>query len=325
MWFHLEALNPSILRSISPFTPDPHFSATATLVCDVSRGFAITSAVIFIIVSNQCFTSARRALAEKLSLFLNRDEANAESWRWFGEGLGWDRARIIAHGDEFLTEDIENQLTAWLERRTRGEPWAYILGWTIWRGRRFNVTPATLIPRPETEFVLESAIALAEQVSARRVVDVGAGSGILGITLALEINLNVTATDISQEALSTARQNALEHGANITWLCCDFLESVPDPIDLVVSNPPYVDPDDKANLQRELLFEPGAALFAPDRGLEVTTRLLEQCFKRKARGVVLEIGSGQGDELKLRASKIGWQVVEIKQDIAKHDRVLTAW
>ena len=276
-------------------------------------------------MQNQSFTSARRALAEKLSLFLNHNEANAESWRWFEEGLGWGRARIIAHGNEIVTEDIENQLAVWLDRRARGEPWAYILGWTTWRGRRFNVTPATLIPRPETEFVLESAIELAVQIGARRVLDVGAGAGILAVTLALETNLDVTATDISPKALAAAKQNAREHGVNITWLSGDLLASVPDPVDLVVSNPPYVDPDDKANLQRELLFEPGAALFAPDRGLEVTTRLLEQCFKRKARGVVLEIGSGQGDELKLRASKIGWQVVEIKQDIAKHDRVLTAW
>jgi release factor glutamine methyltransferase len=275
-------------------------------------------------VQNQSFTSARRALAEKLSLFLNHNEANAESWRWFEEGLGWGRARIIAHGEELVTEDIENQLAVWLDRRARGEPWAYILGWTTWRGRRFNVTPATLIPRPETEFVLESAIELAVQIGARRVVDVGAGAGILAVTLALETNLDVTATDISPKALAAAKQNAREHGVNITWLSGDLLASVPDPVDLVVSNPPYVDPKDKATLQRELFFEPAEALFAPDRGLEVITRLLEQCFERKARGLVIEIGSGQGDELSLRASKIGWQVIEIKQDTAKHDRVLVA-
>ncbi|MDR1841394.1 MAG: peptide chain release factor N(5)-glutamine methyltransferase [Holophagales bacterium] len=275
-------------------------------------------------MQNQSFTSARRALAEKLSLFLNHNEANAESWRWFEEGLGWGRARIIAHGEELVTEDIENQLAVWLDRRARGEPWAYILGWTTWRGRRFNVTPATLIPRPETEFVLESAIELAVQIGARRVVDVGAGAGILAVTLALETNLDVTATDISPKALAAAKQNAREHGVNITWLSGDLLASVPDPVDLVVSNPPYVDPKDKATLQRELFFEPAEALFAPDRGLEVITRLLEQCFERKARGLVIEIGSGQGDELSLRASKIGWQVIEIKQDTAKHDRVLVA-
>jgi len=272
----------------------------------------------------QSFISARRSLAKRLSGFLSDVEADAESWRWFEEGLGWGRARLIAHGEEIVSEGVENQLDTWFGRRSQGEPWAYILGWVIWRGRRFRVSPATLIPRPETELVFETSVQLAKQIGAGRVVDVGTGTGILGITLALDTSLSVTATDISEEALAVAKQNALELGADLNWTCGDLLTPVADPIELVVSNPPYVDREDEASLQRELSFEPGTALFASDHGMETVTRLLKQCFERNVKGLVVEIGSGQGDALKSRAAEIGWQTVEVKQDLAGHDRVLVA-
>jgi len=251
-------------------------------------------------------------------------EANAESWRWFEEGLGWGRARIAAHGEEPVPKESEGQLDAWLDRRKQGEPWAYILGWTTWRGRRFCVTPATLIPRPETEFVLESALRLANRLAARRVIDVGTGAGILGVTLAIETTLDVTATDISAEALDVARKNAQSHNAGLTFVCGDLLGPVSGPIDLVVSNPPYVDPKDEMALQRELSFEPRMALFAPDHGMGTATRLLKQGIERNAKGLVMEIGAGQGDALRARAIWMGWQSVTIGQDTAGHDRVLTA-
>jgi release factor glutamine methyltransferase len=251
-------------------------------------------------------------------------EANAESWRWFEEGLGWGKSKMTAHGEEPISQETEEQLDAWFNRRKHGEPWAYILGWATWRGRRFCVTPATLIPRPETELVFEAALRVAKQIAAKRVVDVGTGTGILGVTLALGTALDVTATDVSEEALAVAKQNAQEHNARLTFVCGDLLEPISDPIDLVVSNPPYVDPEDEKTLQRELSFEPKLALFAPDRGLEIATRLLKQGIERNARGLVMEIGAGQGEALGARAIEMGWQTVKIEQDTAGHDRVLTA-
>ena len=276
-------------------------------------------------IQKQNFISARRSLAKRLSGFLPGAEADAESWRWFEEGLGWGRARLVAHGEELVPEDLENQLDAWFGRRSQGEPWAYILGWVIWRGRRFRVTPAALIPRPETELVFEAALRLAKQIGASRVVDVGTGTGILGITLALDTSLDVTATDISEEILAVARQNALELNAKLNWVCGDLLTPVADPIELVVSNPPYVDPEDEMSLQPELSFEPQSALFASDHGMETITRLLKQCLERNAKGLVLEIGAGQGDALKSRAAEMGWQTIKVKQDLAGHDRVLIAF
>jgi len=273
---------------------------------------------------SQSFISARRLLAKRLSGFLLDVEAEAESWRWFEEGFGWGRARLITHGDELVPEDLENRLNYWFGRRKHGEPWAYILGWTIWRGRRFRVSPATLIPRPETELVFEATLHLANQIGASRVVDVGTGTGILSISLALETSLDVTATDISEEALAVAKQNALELKADINWAFGDLLTPVAGSIELVVSNPPYVDLEDEAKLQRELSFEPKTALFASDHGMETLTRLLMQCLERNVKGLVLEIGSGHGDALKSKAVKMGWSAVEVKRDLAGHDRVFIA-
>ena len=270
------------------------------------------------------FCSAREALAERLSLFLDREEAKSESWRWFDEGLGWGRARLFAHGEEPMPNDIQAKLATWFERRKRGEPWAYILGWSLWKGRRFIVTPATLIPRPETEQVLEEAFRLSHIISAEKLVDVGTGTGILAITIALESGLSVSATDISNDALEIARQNALMHAVNIDWSVGDLLEPIAGAIDMVVSNPPYIDPGNEKTLQRELGFEPRVALFSTGKGMDVATRLLGQCLERGVRGAVLEIGAGQGGELESRAFDMGWATVAIKQDMAKHDRVLIA-
>jgi release factor glutamine methyltransferase len=262
------------------------------------------------------------ALALRLKGFLPEPEARAESWRWFEEGLGWGKARILGFGEERISEDAQCQIEAWLERRSLGEPWAYILGWAVWRGRRFFVTPATLIPRPETELVLETALRLAKQNGALDVVDVGTGSGILGIAMALEAKLDVTATDTSQDALDVAKKNAKEHNVELGWAQGCLLEPVAGPIDMVVSNLPYVDPRTKTGLQRELAFEPAIALFANDDGMGQIKKLLLQAHKRRVKCLVMEIGAGQGAELMSTAFNVGWQNIEIKQDMASHDRVL---
>ncbi|MCL1892816.1 MAG: peptide chain release factor N(5)-glutamine methyltransferase [Holophagaceae bacterium] len=270
------------------------------------------------------YKAGRLTLAKSLSAFLDGQEANAESWRWFDEGLGWSKARMYAHGEDCISEEIQSKIAGWLIRRKAGEPWAYILGWVVWRGRRFCVTPATLIPRPETEMVLESALELARLIGAKHVVDVGTGAGILGISLALESSLVVTATDISCEALAVAKQNAKAHDAKLCWVQGNLLEPVANPIEMVISNMPYIPIGHAGELQREIAFEPRTALFAGDMGMELINKLLIQGFQRNAKGIILEIGSEQGEELKSRAKQIGWQNVEIKKDIAGHDRVIVA-
>ena len=270
------------------------------------------------------FLGLRLQLQSQLGTFLPPDEALAESWRWFEDGLGRNRTWLMAHGEEAASQEDEQQLGTWLGRRRTGEPWAYILGWTLWRGRRFEVTRDTLIPRPETELVLEAALDVGRRLGVFHACDVGTGSGILGVTLALETDWKVVASDISRKALKVARRNADNLGARLMFFEGSLLGPLHDPVGLVVSNPPYVDPDDRPSLQRELAWEPEGALFATDHGLAVATALLREARVRSAPGVVLEIGAGQGQELNSRANAMGWRNLMIHKDFAGHDRVLVA-
>ena len=270
------------------------------------------------------YADLRRDLAGMLARFLPPEEAVAESWRWMEEGLGRSRSWMLAHGDEAVPGAEREQVGRWIRRRREGEPWSYLIGWAPFRERRWKVTRDTLIPRPETELVLEAALEVGRRLGVKRAVDVGTGTGILGVSLALETDWAVTATDLSPAALAVARTNAEAHGAAVTFLEGDLLDPVPDPLDLVVSNPPYVAEADRPGLQRELAFEPDMALFSPDRGLQHPTRLLTQARARGARALVLEIGAGQGGELCRRALQLGWSKALNHQDLAGHDRILVA-
>jgi len=273
---------------------------------------------------SKTYLQSRRDLTSALALFLDPDEAQAEASRWFEEGLERDRTWLLLHGQEPITTQHRQKLEHWLERRRTGEPWAYILGWSLFRGRRFRVTPATLIPRPETEEVLDVALEIGRRLGVERACDIGTGSGILAICMALETNWAVRGSDLSPAALAVAQGNAASLDAAVDFSYGSLLDPLPDPLGLVVSNPPYVDPADREGLQRELAFEPEMALFAPDQGLALSTELLRQALERRAPGCVLEIGAGQGAELCRRARQQGWRQAEARTDFAGHDRILIA-
>jgi release factor glutamine methyltransferase len=272
----------------------------------------------------QTYHQFRLDLASALALFLDPDEAHAECLRWFEEGLGLSRAWLVAHGDDLVPTATRRRVSGWVRRRQTGEPWAYILGWSLFRDRRFKVTPDTLIPRRETELLVEAALDVGRRLQVDRCVDVGTGSGIIAISLALETQWRVLATDLSASALAVARGNAGSLGAEVFFREGSLLEPVPDPPGLVVANLPYVDPADQPGLQRELAFEPASALFAPDRGLALSEALLSQARVSRAPACLLEIGAGQGGELCRRAMGIGWGKAMVHQDFAGHDRILVA-
>lgn len=266
----------------------------------------------------------RLDLAAALSQFLDPREANAEAIRWFEEGFGKSRSWMAAHGDEAVPGGVRAQVSTWLRRRKKGEPWVYILGWTEWRARRFEVTAETLIPRPETELVLEAALDLGHRLKVDRAVDIGTGTGILGITMALETDWHVSATDLSPDALVVAKRNAEALGAALEFYSGHLLDPIQSPLGLVVSNPPYVDPADRPSLQPELAWEPASALFAKQQGLALNLELLQEAKRRGAKGCVLEIGAGQGEVLKAKGLALGWKRIQIHRDLAAHDRVLMA-
>ncbi|WP_243288782.1 peptide chain release factor N(5)-glutamine methyltransferase [Geothrix terrae] len=272
----------------------------------------------------QTYRQLRLDLGAALAEFLDHAEAHAESLRWFEEGLGLPRSWMAAHGGDLVPDEVRAQVSTWVRRRRTGEPWAYILGWCFFRDRRFKVTRETLIPRPETELLVEAALDVGTRLGVSRCVDVGTGSGIIAASLALETDWQVSASDLSPGALAVARENIAALGAPVTFFEGSLLDPVPDPLGLVVANLPYVDPADEPSLQRELAFEPASALFAPDRGLALSTRLLEQARVRQASACLLEIGAGQGGELCRRAMGVGWPKAMVHQDLAGHDRILVA-
>jgi release factor glutamine methyltransferase len=272
----------------------------------------------------QTYHQLRLELASILAGFLPPEEAQAECFRWFEEGLGHSRSWISAHGADLAPADVQRKVHGWVRRRKSGEPWAYILGWSLFRGRRFKVTPDTLIPRPETELLVEAALDVGRRLKVDRCVDVGTGSGIIAVSLALETDWAVVATDLSPGALLVAKSNAKQLGAALQFHEGSLLDPLPDPMGLVVANLPYVDPADEATLQRELAFEPGSALFAPEHGLALSTSLLDQARARRSPACLLEIGANQGGELCRRALGSGWRKAMVHQDFAGHDRILIA-
>ncbi|MBS1766092.1 MAG: peptide chain release factor N(5)-glutamine methyltransferase [Acidobacteria bacterium] len=269
----------------------------------------------------------RHRLATQLSAFLDADEARAEAAAWLDEGLGKSRAWIASHGSEPVPFEAQAKVAAWLKRREAGEPWQLILGWTPFRGRRFAVTRDTLIPRPESELAVEEAIALGRRLGAARAVDIGTGSGIIAISLALESDWPISAVELSPGALAVARSNAHSLGAKVDFHPGSLLDPLPraffaDGRALVVANLPYVDPADEPSLQRELAYEPAMALFSPGRGLDLNKALLRDARLRGACGLVLELGAGQGAELTAFATAQGWEHARIVKDWHDHDRVL---
>src|SRR6267142_2441089 len=162
--------------------------------------------------------------------------------------LGWDKATLLANLREPTPTPLEPRFSEWIARRETSEPTAYIVGTREFWGRPFLVTPAVLIPRPETEFIVEEAVPLVRGLPAPRIADIGTGSGILGVTLASELSAaTVVATDLSGDALDVARENARRLGVadRMVFVETSYLDGVEDGFDLIVANPPYVRDGDK--------------------------------------------------------------------------------
>jgi release factor glutamine methyltransferase len=238
--------------------------------------------------------------------------------------IGCDRAWLYAHSDQELRELWWIHYGRYLHERIQGKPTQYITGRQEFYGREFRVTPDVLIPRPETEHVVEAALKLA--MGKNRIADIGTGSGAIAVTLALETSASVAATDISLAALRVAAENARRLGATARFAACDLggaLET--GAFDMVVSNPPYVPERDATTVQREVReYEPAVALFGGGDGCEIYRRLAPEAMRllRPGGWLVMEIGYKSGDAV--RAMLAGWKDVEIISDLAGLPRVTKA-
>jgi release factor glutamine methyltransferase len=245
--------------------------------------------------------------------------------------LGRDRAYLFSYPELELSCRELSDYCALIDRRASGEPLQYITGHQEFWGVDFQVTPAVLIPRPETEHAVETALELLRGMDSPRIIDVGTGSGCIALALASELSqATIEAVDISGEALEVARNNAERLGlaARVCFAQGDLLENhlSGDPaFDMVISNPPYVGASEADKLQIEVReHEPHCALFGGQQGLDVYRRLIPQAEQVLKPGgwLVLEIGYSQ--EQGIRELLSGWLEVRMVPDLQGIPRVLVA-
>ena len=233
--------------------------------------------------------------------------------------LAW----LIAHDDEELSDEDEDRYTDLLARRFRGEPLQYIRGRCEFYGREFLTDRRALIPRPETEHLVESAVSLLPQSA--RVVDIGTGSGCISVSLAAERpDVSVFATDISIEALQVARANRDRLGARVDFLVADSIHGLRGPFDAILSNPPYIPRGEIDYLQREVReHEPHVALTTGGDGLDVVRQLvgLGPALLKPDGRLFMEIGYRQSEDVRALANERGWGSIRFVDDLATIPRM----
>jgi release factor glutamine methyltransferase len=241
--------------------------------------------------------------------------------------LHCERAYLYAHGDEPLPDRAWIHYGRYLHERLSGKPTQYITHHQEFYGRDFYVNRDVLIPRPETEHLVESALAFLKEHPAAAVMDVGTGSGAIAISVAIESGKTIIASDISLAAVAVAERNRRTHEAHVAFFAGDLLEAVhPASLDLLLSNPPYVPGADAANMQAEVRdWEPHIALFAGPSGFEIYERLIagaEQCVKPGGR-LMMELGYTSLDRVREMLMP-KWGDIEVISDLAGLPRVISA-
>jgi len=272
------------------------------------------------------------------SAYLELGHARVESFHLAAEllmahALGWDRVRVLAHPGEPISDRVGAHFQDLVGRLANGEPLQYLTGLQEFYGRSFRVTPAVLIPRPETELLVEKAIQLARlrNVVPCRIADVGTGSGCIALSIACEIpRSEVVAIDISPDALMVAQGNArrLVERGRVRFVCGDLLGPfLNEPIfDLILSNPPYVPRKDGQVAARVRDHEPHVALFGGEDGLHYYGRLAPQAAERIRPGgwLVVEVGYSQVKSVRQILRAAGLAVVETIDDLQGIPRCVVA-
>ena len=280
---------------------------------------------------NRHWISIREALLWGSRVLRNAqtDNPRLEAATLLAALLRCDQAALIAHGDDPLAPEMWTQYQQWVFRRSQGEPLAYILGYQWFYGLKLHVTPDVLIPRPETETLVEVALAdiRALPSSQPRVVDVGTGSGAIALAIAAHApRCWVLGTDISPRALRVAAYNARALRIPIHFAVADLLTPLRGPFDLIAANLPYVGYEEADILDPAVrLYEPPEALWGGTHGLEIVARLVEQVPRRLApKGVLLlEMGYRQGQAMQeLLREAFPNAHVTVYRDLAGHQRVV---
>jgi release factor glutamine methyltransferase len=256
-------------------------------------------------------------------------EARREASALLAHIIQKDRTFLISHAENALDDRVVREFEAAIERRATGEPAQYITGVQDFYGRSFQVTPAVLIPRPETELLVEAALDV--MTGNAMVCDVGTGSGCIAVTLLCErVDAHAVAVDISEAALAVARDNASALGVSEridlrVSDCFASLDPGTDQFDVIVSNPPYVSAAAVRGLQREVRdHEPLVALSPGDDGLSAIRRLLSDApnFLRESGYLLVEIGFDQGENVRQLVDERVWTLQNILPDLQGIPRIV---
>ena len=235
--------------------------------------------------------------------------------------MGVDRAIVVSDPNRALEPGEARTFQDYARRRTRREPVAYILGRKGFRTIELEVDRRVLVPRPETEHLVEAALELPQGA---RVVDVGTGSGAVALALKTERpDLEVLATDASADAVEVARANAQRLGLDVEVLEGDLLEPVAGPLDAVLSNPPYVAEEARPTLPADITsHEPDIAVFAGGEGLDIVRRLITEAATTEARLLALEIGMGHSGQVAELMRRAGFEETSVTADLAGIPRIV---
>jgi release factor glutamine methyltransferase len=269
----------------------------------------------------------------------------AEVRLFLGRVLGQSAAWLEAHRDEALSPELAGQFSALVARRAAGEPVAYLLGTREFYGREFDVTPDVLIPRPETELLVDivkdwvqgrgpekvgaggtaNGSAIARATERPRLLDLGTGSGCIAITLALELPaIEVTAVDVSPQALAVAQRNAVRLGAQVQFVESDWFAALPPAgFDFIVANPPYIAAGDPHLIQGDLRFEPVGALTDQDDGLSAIRRIVTgaPAWLKPGGWLFFEHGYDQAEAVRALLAVAGYAEIQQYRDLADIVRV----
>ena len=256
-------------------------------------------------------------------------EARREAGSLLSHVIGKDRTFLISHAEDIVARDDLARFREAVTRRASGEPLQYITGVQDFYGREFRVTTDVLIPRPETELLVEAALEVIAHKPAPLICDVGTGSGCIAITLVCErTDARAVAVDVSAPALAVAEDNSRRHGVSdrMRFTISDCFESVDrTAFDLVVSNPPYVAAAALSGLQREVRdHEPLVALSSGVDGLDVIRRLLRDApaFLKTDGYLIMEIGFDQGEKVQRLINENLWRLDEIRPDLQGIPRIV---
>jgi len=264
------------------------------------------------------------------------ESAHIDAWLLAGHCLKRQKAYLLAHPEYILSDEESSCLRDLIERRCSHEPVAYIIGEKEFWSKPFLCNPATLIPRPETELVVETALEFfaKRQTPPQRLLDLGTGTGCIGISLALEWpGIMLVLTDVDADALRVARQNVsqlLGDKERSYLVCTDWFQalSTGEKYDLITVNPPYVSHEDAPSLSEDIMgYEPHKALFSPKRGLFEIERIFGNAHRYLSPkgAIICEIGWNQGERVLCMVKDLNlYGAVFVKKDLSGHDRVIVA-